>query len=115
MLGARDPLLGTFYVDYRRDTFQRVQDWQRPAYRHDAAQARQTLRACLTLPWAALYLRSLGRDRLILGGAFMSMKKYSAEAIGTFWLTFGGCGSAVIAALAERGHRLPRRFARLSV
>ena len=26
------------------------------------------------------------------------MKKYSAEAIGTFWLTFGGCGSAVIAA-----------------
>src|SRR6187402_1356110 len=28
----------------------------------------------------------------------MSMKKYSAEAIGTFWLTFGGCGSAVIAA-----------------
>ena len=28
----------------------------------------------------------------------MSFKKYSAEAIGTFWLTFGGCGSAVIAA-----------------
>jgi aquaporin Z len=26
------------------------------------------------------------------------MKKYAAEAIGTFWLTFGGCGSAVIAA-----------------
>ncbi len=25
-------------------------------------------------------------------------RKYSAEAIGTFWLTFGGCGSAVIAA-----------------
>ncbi len=25
-------------------------------------------------------------------------KKYAAEAIGTFWLTFGGCGSAVIAA-----------------
>ncbi len=28
----------------------------------------------------------------------MSAKKYAAEAIGTFWLTFGGCGSAVIAA-----------------
>lgn len=28
----------------------------------------------------------------------MNIKKYSAEAIGTFWLTFGGCGSAVIAA-----------------
>ena len=28
----------------------------------------------------------------------MNMKKYTAEAIGTFWLTFGGCGSAVIAA-----------------
>lgn len=27
-----------------------------------------------------------------------SAKKYGAEAIGTFWLTFGGCGSAVIAA-----------------
>src|ERR1700710_1579733 len=25
-------------------------------------------------------------------------KKYAAEAIGTFWLTFGGCGSAVLAA-----------------
>ncbi|AOO81874.1 aquaporin Z [Bosea vaviloviae] len=28
----------------------------------------------------------------------MSTKKYVAEAIGTFWLTFAGCGSAVIAA-----------------
>src|SRR6201747_1075391 len=28
----------------------------------------------------------------------MNSKKYAAEAIGTFWLTFGGCGSAVIAA-----------------
>jgi aquaporin Z len=26
------------------------------------------------------------------------MRKYLAEAIGTFWLTFGGCGSAVLAA-----------------
>ncbi|TDR93844.1 aquaporin Z [Enterovirga rhinocerotis] len=28
----------------------------------------------------------------------MNGKKYVAEAIGTFWLTFGGCGSAVLAA-----------------
>src|ERR1700730_1835326 len=28
----------------------------------------------------------------------MDFKKLSAEAIGTFWLTLGGCGSAVIAA-----------------
>ena len=28
----------------------------------------------------------------------MDMKKYAAEAIGTYWLTFAGCGSAVIAA-----------------
>ena len=28
----------------------------------------------------------------------MQIKKHSAEAIGTFWLTFAGCGSAVIAA-----------------
>ena len=28
----------------------------------------------------------------------MEMRKLQAEAIGTFWLTFGGCGSAVISA-----------------
>jgi aquaporin Z len=28
----------------------------------------------------------------------MNYKAYIVEAIGTFWLTFGGCGSAVIAA-----------------
>ena len=28
----------------------------------------------------------------------MNGNKYAAEAIGTFWLTFGGCGSAVLAA-----------------
>ncbi|UDL93220.1 aquaporin Z [Lichenihabitans sp. PAMC28606] len=28
----------------------------------------------------------------------MDTRKYAAEAIGTFWLTLGGCGSAVIAA-----------------
>ena len=28
----------------------------------------------------------------------MDFRKRLAEAIGTFWLTFGGCGSAVIAA-----------------
>jgi aquaporin Z len=31
-------------------------------------------------------------------GLDMNAKKYAAEAIGTFWLTFAGCGSAVIAA-----------------
>src|SRR3984885_22056 len=30
--------------------------------------------------------------------AAMNYRAYIAEAIGTFWLTFGGCGSAVIAA-----------------
>lgn len=38
------------------------------------------------------------RGDLAKKGQSMNMKKYSAEAIGTFWLTFGGCGSAVIAA-----------------
>ncbi len=28
----------------------------------------------------------------------MDIRKCAAEAIGTFWLTFAGCGSAVIAA-----------------
>jgi aquaporin Z len=27
----------------------------------------------------------------------MNARKYAAEAVGTFWLTFGSCGSAVIA------------------
>src|SRR6476469_8009049 len=28
----------------------------------------------------------------------MNQRRYLAEAIGTFWLTFGGCGSAIISA-----------------
>src|SRR5580693_9075128 len=32
------------------------------------------------------------------GDAAMNYRAYIAKAIGTFWLTFGGCGSAVIAA-----------------
>src|SRR6188768_329710 len=31
-------------------------------------------------------------------GCEMNAKKYAAEVIGTFWLTFAGCGSAVLAA-----------------
>jgi hypothetical protein len=31
------------------------------------------------------------------GDRDMDAKKYAAEAIGTFWLTFAGCGGAVIA------------------
>src|SRR5918997_3926423 len=38
-------------------------------------------------------------DAKAVQGRFrMEMRKYGAEAIGTFWLTFGGCGSAVLAA-----------------
>jgi aquaporin Z len=33
----------------------------------------------------------------------MNAQKYAAEAIGTFWLTFAGCGSAVIAAAFPQG------------
>jgi len=33
----------------------------------------------------------------------MNSKKYVAEVIGTFWLTFAGCGSAVIAAAFPQG------------
>src|ERR1700742_2612077 len=29
---------------------------------------------------------------------YSNLRRYLAEAIGTFWLTFGGCGSAVLAA-----------------
>jgi aquaporin Z len=33
-----------------------------------------------------------------------NLKKWSAEFLGTFWLTFGGCGSAVLAAVFGTNH-----------
>src|SRR5829696_5067824 len=36
--------------------------------------------------------------KAVQGRFHMEMCKYLAEAIGTFWLTFGGCGSAALAA-----------------
>ena len=42
----------------------------------------------------------------------METRKYAAESIGTFWLTFAGCGSAVIAAgFPQVGIGLRRRIA----
>src|SRR6186997_1263950 len=41
--------------------------------------------------WTVLIGGSTGRTIMD------QMRKYAAEAIGTFWLTFAGCGSAVIA------------------
>ncbi|MFZ4287128.1 aquaporin Z [Variovorax sp. HJSM1_2] len=35
-----------------------------------------------------------------------NLKKWSAEFLGTFWLTFGGCGSAVLAAVFGVEHAL---------
>ena len=44
----------------------------------------------------------------------MDLRKCLAEAIGTFWLTFAGCGSAVLAAAFPGGRDRPaRRVARL--
>ncbi len=37
------------------------------------------------------------------------MNKYLAEFIGTFWLVFGGCGSAIFAAASRVAHRLSWR------
>jgi hypothetical protein len=63
---------------------------------------------CRKLPFGkdepALNLQALVRLRVRVrlpqreGYAAMNYRAYIAEAIGTFWLTFGGCGSAVIAA-----------------
>jgi aquaporin Z len=39
-----------------------------------------------------------GFQRLITQKRGMNAQKYAAEAIGTFGLTFAGCGSAIIAA-----------------
>ena len=38
------------------------------------------------------------RQATLAGGVLAMIKKLSAEAFGTFWLVFGGCGSAVLAA-----------------
>src|SRR5262245_13234444 len=50
----------------------------------------------MTLPW----LRMISSSRINLTGeTIMTLGKRSlAEFIGTFWLVFGGCGSAVLAA-----------------
>ena len=37
----------------------------------------------------------------------MNPQKYAAELIGTFWLTFGGCGSAVLAAAGPGAEVVP--------
>jgi hypothetical protein len=40
---------------------------------------------------------SRGFERITKGGVVMSLAKRSiAELVGTFWLVFGGCGSAVL-------------------
>jgi hypothetical protein len=39
----------------------------------------------------------------------MDSKKLAAEAIGTFWLTLGGCGSAVRGWVSSRGYWVTRR------
>src|SRR4051812_16825542 len=40
----------------------------------------------------------LTATRVKLAGEARAMRKLAAELIGTFWLVFGGCGSAVLAA-----------------
>src|SRR4051812_10379468 len=58
--------------------------------------------ACLPRRFATLFDLVTPDDlwQLITAtGGFMSLKKRAvAESIGTFWLVFGGCGSAVLAA-----------------
>src|SRR5262249_4056359 len=49
------------------------------------------------------------------GEGIMDMpRRLGAEFFGTFWLTFAGCGSAVLAAgFPTLGHRIPRGQLRL--
>ena len=54
----------------------------------------------------------IGGQRVQLQEDSMDVRKLGAEAIGTFWLTFGGCGSAVIAsAFPQVGIGLARGIA----
>jgi aquaporin Z len=50
-----------------------------------------------------VFLNRTGCHFFTRGVAFM-LKKLLAEFIGTFWLTFGGCGSAVLAAMFVAQH-----------
>src|SRR5690606_20849840 len=51
-----------------------------------------------TVSSACFHSREAIRDSNGKRAKTMNTQKYVAEAIGTFWLTFAGCGSAVIAA-----------------
>jgi aquaporin Z len=48
--------------------------------------------------WHVILAHESWQLRINLRENIMNAQKYAAEAIGTFWLTFAGCGSAVIAA-----------------
>jgi hypothetical protein len=48
--------------------------------------------------WVCILLRSVGVPLPSPRALIMNIKKWVAELIGTFWLTFAGCGSAVLAA-----------------
>src|SRR3954471_9613892 len=57
-------------------------------------------RESLPTPSAGVRIRALDPWRKV---EHMDTRKYVAEGIGTFWLTFAGCGSAVIASAFPQG------------
>src|SRR6195952_1606212 len=71
---------------------------QKPRFCASGAKMATSTATCGRLnTWAQDDSRN-GVQITIREGFDMNGKKYAAEAIGTFWLTFAGCGSAVIAA-----------------
>src|SRR6478736_4745081 len=65
-----------------------------PRLRSAATMRRRSRHRPRTVPWRPAIVRTTHQGRKVMSIG----KRVAAEFFGTFWLVFGGCGSAVLAA-----------------